>query len=157
MSICMEQIAEYFEKTFRIQKTITLFPDKITVRGKVVLQQDFQMEIPLKNMNPLYQQIAQRDCSFWAGIYMMVIPGVILTALHSIWKVSWVNLASCLMLVFTVSGGVLCLATIKKVTHYTFTNLAGIPVLSIAKPKKTEEEFESFISDLIDSIKKAKD
>ncbi|MFC1634946.1 hypothetical protein ACFL5Z_08895 [Planctomycetota bacterium] len=153
----MEPIAAYEEKTFRTKKTITLYPDRINVTGKILLQQDFKFELSLRNINPVYQQISVRDSSFWAGIIMSVISAIVLEALRSIWQVPWSNLILVLMLGFVVTGIILCLATIRKVEFYTFTNLSATPVLSIAKSKKDRNSFDAFISHLVTSIKETQD
>ena len=153
----MEPIAVYREKTFRTKKTITLYPDRINITGKILLQQDFKFELSLHNINPMHQQISVRDSSFWAGIIILVISAVVLEALRSIWQVPWSNPTLGLMLVFIVTGIILCIATIRKVEFYTFTNLSGTPVLSVAKSKKDRKSFDAFISHLVTSIKKTQD
>ena len=153
----MEPIAVYEEKTFRTKKSITLYPDRIDVTGKILLQQDFKFELSLRNINFAYHQVSVRDSNFWSGIIISVISAIVLEALRSIWHVPWSNLVPVLMLVFIVTGIILCIATIRKVEFYTFTNLSGTPVLSIARSNKDRKSFDAFISHLVTSIKKTQD
>jgi len=57
------------------------------------------------------------------------------------------------MLGLVMTGIILCIATIRKVEFYTFINISGTPVLSIARPKKDRNYFDAFISHLVTSIK----
>ena len=125
--------------------------------GKVLLEQDFKVEFELKNINPVYQQIRIRDKAFWSGVIMSVLAAVVLEILHSVLEVPWSHSTAGLMLVFIVSGILLCSATVRKVEFYTFTNRSGTPEFSIARPRKNKEVFDSFISNLVAAINNAQE
>lgn len=148
----MEPIAEYAEKTFRTKKVLTLFPDKIKITGKVLLDREFDVEIELKNVSPVYQRIWQREKTFWGGVAISLLAAAALEILRTVWELPWSHPTSGLMAVFIMSGVLLCCATARKVEYYLFTNAAGASLFDVARAGKRKSEFDGFISQLVATI-----
>ena len=102
-----------------------------------------------KRVNPAYQQIWIRDSAFWGGLAMALLSAIVLEIMRGVWNVPWSNTTLGLMLGFIVTGIILCTATIRKVNFYTFTNLSGTPLFSIARSGKEKEAFKSFVSHIV--------
>ncbi len=152
----MEPIATYSEKRFSGKRYFELYPEKVHVQGKVFLQNDFDINIELKKLSPDYQKLRVREKAFWAGIWMVTIPLLLLEILTSVFSVTFANPIIGLMIVFPISGILLCVATFRKVEFYSFSNSSGIAVLDIARAGKDKEKFEAFVEQLIGCIKESK-
>lgn len=148
----MGPVAEYSEKTFRTKKTFTLFSDRIRIAGKVSLEQDFTIEVKLKDVTPAYEEIWQRDKTFWAGLAMAGLSAIVLQILRDVLGLSWSHFTPGLMSVFVVSGLLLCCVTARKVEFYTFRNTSGVPLFSVARAGKSKSEFDQFISTIVATI-----
>ena len=58
-------ILTYTDESLNRRQTLTLWTDKIHLKGKVFLKGEFEASFSLKAISPDYQNVAMRDNSFW--------------------------------------------------------------------------------------------
>jgi len=152
----MDPLSIYSERSFSRACHYELYPDRLRIKGKVFLQNEFDVTIGLKDLNPDYQKLKAREKSFWAGLWVALVPAILLEILVSVFHITFVNPVFGLMICLVVTGLLLCAVTVKKVEYYRFTNSSGIHVLDIARVGKDKQKFDGFIICIVDSTRKAK-
>jgi hypothetical protein len=145
----MEPIAIYSETRFSGKRDFKLYPDEIRVIGKVFLQKDFDVNIELKNLNPNYEKVKIREKGFMAGMYLIILPLIIKFILISAFNVKIDNPAIGFMVILAISGGILCIATFRKIEFYVFKNSFGVNILDIARSGKEKHNFDKYVEQII--------
>ena len=152
----MEPIATYSEVRFDGSRTFTLLPDKIVVRGKQSMKSEFETTIALTSLNASPARYWVRNSCFIAGLWLALVSFIICSILVSVFNVSFGTFAPGLLVSIGLGGGVLMLATFRKVEFVRFQNDGGIFILDIARAGKSAAQLDLFIDALAKQIRIAR-
>ena len=140
-----EPIATYRETCFDGKRVFELFPDRVRIRGSVQLTSEFEISIPLAVLNPNPMRIRMRNKAFWSGLWMLLVAVVLDTVLVSSFHIPAESFSVGLIGGIGMGGGLLMLATARKVEFITFANIAGVHVLDFARSGPDAANLDSFV------------
>jgi len=112
----MEPLSTYSERSFSRACHYELYPDRLHISGKIFLQNEFEVAFELKDLNPDYQKLKLRDKSFWAGLWVALVPAILLQILISVFHMKFDNPVFGLMIGLVVTGLLLCAVTTVPLT-----------------------------------------
>jgi hypothetical protein len=144
----MDVIDTYHEVRFDGCRNYELYADRVVVKGKQSLGQEFESVVMLSTLQPIVSKVRARSKGFGQGIAMALVAGVLVQS----GLVSPVSYWGGFVIVLGISGVLLTLATAKKVEWAYINTKAGVLALTIARSGKEKTKFESFVQSLIKQV-----
>lgn len=152
----MTPIATYKERLLQVQRTFTLYPDRVEVQAHWRFGRDFTHTIPLNTLKPATRETYIRYRYFRYALLITAI-GVIFAAWPMYPTISWPLPAySIAGIVVAVIGLILFALTYPKILFVRFDSQAGEPGLDIARSGPDKARFEDFVEAVRKQVKKQK-
>lgn len=155
MGLTMQPQMTYMETRFRGKRTFALYSDRIDVTGKVFLQSDFDVSIPLSELSPNFAKVKVRDGIFFHGLALFVGFLILYGILSSVFHARADNFIVCLIAFLPFTGLILMAATFRKVEFCRFKTHAGLYVLDVARSGREQARYDEFIEKLTEAIRLA--
>jgi hypothetical protein len=149
----MSPVAHYFDKSPFGRREYDLYPESITVRYSDTLNASGESIIRLMDLNPDYHRVAQRSQFFRSGIWMMMVPWLLYWGIVELTKLDPFGVFPGFFLAMGFAGLFMVFAGGRKQQSVTFQTLAGVPALTIFKEGPNKHEFDSFLKQVVDSIR----
>lgn len=145
-------IATYREVSFNRKQTVTLYSDRVKIRGKIFFGSEYQVEFLLSQFSSIVNRGRERSKSFWHGIWMVIVGGALgVTALE---VPAVPRLVVELSFAVMGTGVMLSVATARKLDHARFAANDGFTLFTVIRSGKDKEHFEQFITLTVEQIKK---
>ena len=140
--------ASYHERRFDGERRFELRNDHLAISGNASLGARFEQTVPLATLVLPPDKQWSRPAGFNAGIWMTLIFSSIPLGFGTMLNTYWLGLSW----VLAIGGGLLAIATARRVEWVTFRNQTGVPLLSVARSRKNPQEFDQFIEALCAAI-----
>lgn len=146
-----ESIARYREKRFDGQRTFELFEDRVVVVAKTWSGDESEQSVALVDLMRVPDRARARDRSFATGIWMCLVGTVLLqSGLLSIH-----DYLGGLTLCVSIGGGLMAIATWRRIRWVMFGHRNGGHALTIAAIGPDASSFEDFVERVIAGINAA--
>jgi hypothetical protein len=152
----LEVIETYREVLFEGRRVFELRPDSVHVVGRVFLQSDFELTVPLAQLRPDYQVLRERSRSFWNGLGIMLFGAIGAELLVEGFQFDRFGYVPVLLALAGLSGILLSLATVRKTEYAVFTSDPGLPVLTVGRSGPDRDRFDQFVGLLVSQIRKCR-
>lgn len=149
-------IATYHEVTFNLNRHFELYPDRIRVHGKILLQAEIDTTIPLNLIQPRLIKIRTRNPHFALGFWFVAAGLVGWVIAIEVLKMDIFGFVPWLFGILAFTGLALTATTYSKVEYTRFESDAGIAVIDIARAGPERKNDDAFIARLLEQIQQCR-
>jgi hypothetical protein len=134
----VEPVAVYRESSPGLRREFALYPERVTVRGRVLGGSEFETHVPLGEVSPEFGTVRFRSRRCHAGIALFCGLAAFLGLFVGAFGLPWTSPR--VLVTAALAAGALAwgLAYYPKFTAYRFLNTGGVGVLDViaAGPEK---------------------
>lgn len=151
----MKSMAKYSEATLFWKKKYELYSDRIVVNGQSPGSQNFEVTVPLIDINPNYVKVSVRSLVPWVALITAILTGFLSVILIYYFAISSNRLPGVLA-IYSVLALIVTVATFKRVEYARFNSKDyRVVLLNIARSGPDIKEFDTFIETLVVTIDRA--
>ncbi len=144
----------YHERRLEGVRVFELFPERIRVQVDRYFGPKADTTIKLCILNPSANRVWVRSKSFQTGLWLLIAAGILWVFFSGGFSRKLGSVRSSIVTEAAVGLG-LMLATFRRVEYASFTSLAGVTLLDIARSGPDKAGFDSFTQHLITQIQRA--
>jgi hypothetical protein len=147
----MEPLAQYREERFGGPRHYTLYPGYLMVSGRETFRSEFEVKVPLRNLQPEHSLARVRNHLFWVALLLAVVGALgVLERLSSPAGLTYDDFWSVLWVALVAAGTVIAMATWRKVAYAIFVDDRGRGVIGFLD--RDEGQFRMFLRMLSEQI-----
>ena len=150
-----EPILTYNSDSLNGKQTVTLWSDRVSVKGTVLFKGEYEATFPLKTVSPNYQIFTMRNSSFWHSFLMIIVTIGIAGVFHAIPGTDATSFFGTLITAAPLCFVVMCLMTFRKVRMIYFLNAQGQHLFGVVKEGKETSRFDEVVSRIVTQIRSA--
>jgi hypothetical protein len=151
----MSPIATYREWRLDRKCDFELYPDSIRAAGRNA-RGKFEITITLSTLDPNCDRMWIYNSLFYASAILFMVGIVTLWTVVIGFNDGTFNSLSHLIGTLTLGGFTLAITNSRKVELVRFNSVAGVPRLDIARTRNGSEEFDPFVSAVVERIVSSK-
>jgi|GEM_PF-5301106 len=148
-----EPILTYTDASLSRAQTLTLWPKKVHLKGRLFLRGDYEGSFPIEAISPNYQRVSMRDSVFWGNVWLFLISGGIAVLYHAIPGTTPDSQLGGFIAVLPIIAVFACLLTFRKVTLVQFLSPQGQLLFGLVKGGKEKDRFDEVVARLVEQIK----
>jgi hypothetical protein len=148
-------IATYREWRMDRKCEFELYPDSIRAAGRVP-RGKFETTIALSKLDPSFDRLWIFSSLFYSGVFAfvggLVALGIIVVGLNH----QTLDSLTVPIGLFTLFGFGMAMFSGRKIELVLFRSAAGVPMLAIARAARRSDEFDAFVSAVVEGIVSAR-
>ena len=148
-------IATYREQRLDGKRIFELFDDRVRIFGSAQFSSEFELSAPLATLRPRPNRFKVRHRAFWCGLWLLLGFCVLDIVLVSALRVPGESFAVIIVGCMAMSGLVIMLATARRVEFASFSTVAGVQALDIARAGPDTAHFDPFVQSVSAAITRA--
>ena len=145
----------YREKRFEGKRVFELFPERIRVQVDRNFGTKSDITIRLSILNHVPNRVWVRSKAFQTGFWILFSAGILWGVFSGNFSHSLRTTKAFIVAAEAVTGLGLMLATVRRIEYVSFTSLAGVTVLDVARSGPDKAQFDVFTQHLITLIPRA--
>lgn len=150
-----EPILTYTDESLNRKQTLTLWENKVHLKGKLFLRGEYEATFQLEAISPDYHDVVMREMLFWWFAWMTIITLGIAGIFHAIPGTPTDSFVGGLITFFPLMSIIVCLLTYRKVRMAQFLSKQGQLLFGVTHEGKEKHRFEEVVSQLVQQIKNA--
>lgn len=148
-----QEIARYREAAPGLRREFVLYPGKVSIRGRRIGGDDFEVHVPLAELSPEFGRVHFRALRFYYGVMLFIGLSVFLWLFLRHFGLPLHSSRVIVTAVFAGACLLWCVLYFPKYRSYQFVNRAGVIVLNCIEAGSERDRCRDFAETISRTIR----
>jgi hypothetical protein len=149
----MEPISSYREASPGVRRELRLFPDRVSISGRVLGGSEFETHVPLQQLSPTFGTMKFRSRRCVAGVALFCGLAVFVFLFVGPFQLPWASTRVIIATALAVASLGWAIAYFPRYTAYRFLNVLGQVTLDVVESGPDKASCRDFVQRIVEAIK----